>query len=71
MNPSTVIASILWVQQDRIRRILQYQKVNGKENPSDILTKYVAGDNIKDAMAQVGITEVKGRPAIAPMLHVC
>ena len=37
---------LLWVQESSLRRGLDYQKIDGKFNPADALTKYVPAEGL-------------------------
>ena len=56
----------LWVQQRVKLGQLRLLKLPGKENPSDVLTKYRSRDECFALLARLGISLVPGRPQSAP-----
>ena len=56
----------LWIQDRIARGDLTIEKVNGKENISDILTKHVNAEDIRVHLHKTGQTIVQGRHSIAP-----
>ena len=59
----------LWVQ-DRVRRgDFKLTKVQGSENPSDILTKHVTRDIMMKHMRRMGILSESGRAKSAPTIE--
>ena len=58
----------LWVQQRVARADFKVAKVWGKENPADLLTKFLDSESIKKCMCLFGIQFLSGRSAEAPQL---
>jgi len=58
----------LWVQQRVARGDFKVAKVWGKENPADLLTKFLDSESIKKCMCLFGIQFLSGRSAEAPQL---
>ena len=59
----------LWVQEVRVSGRLQYRKVLGTKNPSDVLTKHVPADLLEKHIETMGMTLPGGRAQIAPELN--
>ena len=59
----------LWVQEVRVSGRLQYRKVLGTLNPSDVLTKHVAGDLLAKHVEAMGMERSGGRAETAPDLN--
>ena len=56
----------LWIQ-DKVRsKTLELCKVLGSENPADVMTKYVPRQTMEQALSQMGLVALSGRPASAP-----
>ena len=58
----------LWVQERVAQGDLKLSKVWGKENPADLLTKYLDAESIKKCMHIFGLTYFEGRSAVAPQV---
>ena len=58
----------LWVQQRVQRGDFIVSKVWGKENPADLLTKFLDAETIKKHMNLFGLMYLTGRAAEAPQL---
>ena len=56
----------LWIQDRVARGDLTIEKVNGKENIADILTKHVNAEDIRVHLRKTGRAITQGRHAIAP-----
>ena len=56
----------LWIQDRIARGDLTIEKVNGKENISDILTKHVNAEDIRVHLHKTGQTLAHDRHSIAP-----
>ena len=57
----------LWIQ-DKVRsKTLELVKVLGVDNPADVLTKYVARPTMEEALSEIGLVVLSGRPASAPV----
>ena len=60
----------LWVQ-DRLRHgDFKVQKVPGKENPADLLTKHLPAPEVQAHMESLGFTTSTSRAMLAPKLNV-
>ena len=59
----------LWVQQQVRDGKFQLIKVSGKENISDLLTKFVDRATLDWCTEQLGLFEEEGRPSSVPLLH--
>ena len=56
----------LWIQ-DKIRsRQMKLQKIDGKKNCADVLTKYVDRTTMEAALKTMNMTKMSGRPECAP-----
>ena len=59
----------LWIQ-DRLRHgDFQVQKVNGKENPADLLTKHLPAPEVRVHMESLGFATSTSRATLAPRLN--
>ena len=56
----------LWVQQRVRGKQLALYKLPGKENPSDLLTKYKGSPEMDKFLAMLGIEPRTGRAKLAP-----
>ena len=59
----------LWVQETRLAGRLAYKKVLGQKNPSDVLTKHVAGDLLDRHVQTMEAVFRDGRAEVAPELN--
>jgi len=59
-------ANQVWIQDRVARGDLVIEKVNGKENIADILTKHVDAEDIRVHMHRTGQVIAEGRHEIAP-----
>ena len=59
----------LWVQSKVRDKIVDLVKVAGVDNPADILTKYVDRGILTKMLQKLGMTQLTGRAAAAPMLR--
>ena len=60
----------LWVQETRAEGRLNYKKVLGTRNPSDLLTKHMPGPLITQHLTTLGAVAKDGRAEAAPNLDV-
>ena len=58
---------LLWVQQSKHKRHLDYEKVWGSKNPSDALTKYVNREGLDQLLISTGCETREGRAGGAPL----
>ena len=58
----------LWVQERVAQGDLKLSKVWGKENPADLLTKYLDFQSIQKFANLVGLEYLEGRAAAAPSI---
>ena len=56
--------SSLWVQERQDKGELEYRKVLGTENPSDLMTKYLARQSMDACMVTLGQQRVAGRAKV-------
>ena len=56
----------LWVQQKVRARELKLFKLPGKENPSDLMTKYKTAPEASKFLSMLRIQRMVGRPRLAP-----
>ena len=61
--------SYLWLQQDSIKRKLRLNKVKGTENPVDMNTKGLSGDDISRYIRMLNMQHQEGRSDLAPEVH--
>ena len=59
----------LWVQEVRVGGRLNYKKVLGTKNPSDVLTKHVPGELLERHIESIGSEARHGRAEAAPELN--
>ena len=57
---------LLWVQEQTAKEKIQYLKLAGTVNPSDMGTKHLDAETIKRHMASWNLEVRQGRPGIAP-----
>ena len=66
--------SYLWLQQDCIKEKIRMNKVLGTENPADMGTKGLSGDQIDKFVRMLDMEHRDGRAELAPdlnkLLHV-
>ena len=58
--------SLLWIQEEAARKEIMYGKVDGKENPADILTKAVPSELIERHCGRLQFEFKSGRADLAP-----
>ena len=56
----------LWIQQRVRANELKLFKLPGKENPSDMMTKYLSSPLLGKFLKVLGIRVKEGRPSLAP-----
>ena len=56
----------LWVQDRIARGDLTIEKINGKENVADTLTKHVNAEDIRVHMYKTNLEIIQGRHSLAP-----
>ena len=61
--------SYLWLQQESIKKKLIMGKVKGTENPADMNTKGLSGDEITKYVKMIGMGYKEGRSELAPEVH--
>ena len=59
-----------WIQEQEARRMLPIGKVDGGENPADLIIKNVGIELAKKHMKKMGIRFAKGRSDAAAKLHL-
>ena len=63
-------ADHLWIQEMEARRMLPIGKVDGGENPADLMTKNVGIEFAKKHMEKMGIRFAEGRSEAAVQFHI-
>ena len=58
--------SYLWLQQESIKKKLKMNKVKGTENPADMNTKGLSGDEITKYIRMLNMGYQEGRANLAP-----
>ena len=58
--------SLLWVQDELKNRSFSIHKVQGTDNPADMMTKHVEAHCIKQHCERLGVLFTEGRAASAP-----
>ena len=61
--------SYLWLQQESIKKKLRLNKVKGTENPADMNTKGLSGDEISKYVRMLNMEHQEGRSELAPEVH--
>ena len=61
--------SYLWLQQESIKEKLKMNKVSGTENPADMNTKGLSGDEIAKYVEMLSMGYKEGRANLAPEVH--
>ena len=56
----------LWIQQKVRAKAVKLFKLPGKENPSDMMTKYKSSPELGKFLKMLGVAPRDGRPALAP-----
>ena len=52
---------LLWVQEKKAQDVIDFNKVEGKINPADVMTKYVGPATLLDLCDLIGTTWIEGR----------
>ena len=63
-----IATGMLWIQEVAAQRRLEYKKVLGKENPADLMTKYLPADEIKAHCGRMSVYFEGGRAKAAPTI---
>ena len=66
-----IVVNQLWIQDRIAKGDLTINKVNGKENLADILTKHVKSEDIRVHLCKTGQSSTAGRHSIAPEDNSC
>ena len=61
--------SYLWLQQDSTKHKLRLNKVKGTENPADMNTKGLNGDDISRYVRMLSMQHKDGGSELAPEVH--
>lgn len=61
--------SYLWLQQESIKKKLKMNKVPGTENPADMNTKGLSGEEIAKYIKMLNMGYKEGRSELAPEVH--
>ena len=64
-----VEVDVLWIQEQKARRLLPLRKVPGPRNPSDMGTTHIAIALLDPYLGQLNLEVAGGRAAIAQQLH--
>ena len=56
----------LWVQDAIARKELGLEKIHGRDNPSDLQTRYLDANSIERHLRRIGAEVRDGRPEVAP-----
>ena len=56
----------LWVQQRVRAKQIKLFKLPGRENPSDMMTKYKSSPELGKFLKMLGVAPMRGRPSLAP-----
>ena len=56
----------LWLQQKVYLKALVVKKINGKENPADLGTKYLSAEDIEKHLVRLGFAFESGRSSVVP-----
>ena len=64
-----VEVDVLWIQEQKARRLLPLRKVPGPRNPFDMGTKHIAIALLDQYLGQLNLEVAGGRAAIAQQLH--
>ena len=59
---------LLWLQQQVAHGVFKIYKVDGKYNPSDLLTKYLPQDDMKRHVRKLHYGRADGRAAACPQV---
>ena len=57
---------LLWVQEQEIKKKIEYLKIAGTINPADLGTKHLDGESMKRHLKSWGLSFESGRPEVAP-----
>jgi hypothetical protein len=57
--------SFLWVQEKNASKEIRYGKISGKENPADLFTKFLSGEEIGKHMQTLNVEFKTGTDDIA------
>lgn len=57
--------SFLWVQEKNASKEIKYGKIQGKDNPADLFTKFLSGDEIDKHMTAMNFEYKSGHDGIA------
>ena len=60
--------NFLWVQDKAVTDELRFKKILGKDNPADLLTKYLDADTIERHLTYINCFYVAGRADAAPQV---
>ena len=60
-----VRVGMLWIQDAREERQVNFEKVAGKENPADLLTKFNPAPTLEEHCRRMGMFKTEGRAELA------
>ena len=59
----------LWVQDLMCKGTMRVKKLDGEQNPADILTKYLGAAKLQHLMSKIDLYDEQGRSNLIPGLH--
>ena len=57
---------LLWVGEKKAQDVIDFNKVEGKVNPADMMTKYVSPSTLADLSDLIGTSWIQGRAKASP-----
>ena len=60
----------LWLQEQQVRNVVAFQKINGTMNPADLFTKHLSREAKEKYTTMLGANKTEGRSDKAAQLHV-
>ena len=60
----------LWLQEQQVRNVVAFQKINGTMNPADLFTKHLSREAMEKYTTMLGANKTEGRSDKAAQLHV-
>ena len=52
---------LFWVKEKKVQDVIDFNKVEGKINPADVMTKYVGPSTLADLCDLIGTSWMEGR----------
>ena len=56
-----IAIGLLWIQEKERREDVEFQKIDGKLNPADLMTKHLGRERAEEHARRLGQREVEGR----------